>query len=413
MNRSRRLALAMVCGLAFLVGSSLPASAAPGDVDDSFASLGLLTQAHANVEVGTGITRGPEGRFVIAWSASNEVGVSGFLGNGAEDAGFGSGGMSTIAVPGATSASVSDSAVDAKGRTIVIGYAAFPSTYRMLVARFTSTGDPDTAFSDDGVRTIGFSRGESYAYGVAVRGGKIYMCGQVYTGAFAPADPVVVRLDGAGSLDPSFGFGGRRVYKVPDGFAGDDSADAIQPVANGRLVLVGGVASAQGQNTLIMRILGDGRRDQSFKGDGYHVMNLRKGGSDTARDVERDGSKLVLGVAGNDFDNSKIVRLRADGSRDTTFSGDGVGTYPFGSGFVRLREIEVDANHRVYAVAYSTDLPAIRVRANGTLATGYGDVGLATNPDTSTHAWDAMLRGNLLYVTGAANGMVNATRYLP
>ena len=412
MNRARRLAIAVSSALTLLVGSSLPASAAPGDVDGTF---GLLTHPHADLDNGVGITRGPEGRFVIAWGAGDQVGVFGFLGTGADDGGYGTGGTSSITIPGATSVGVVDSAVDPTGRTVVVGFADFPTTTRMLVARFTVTGDPDTTFSGDGVATISFSRGEAYAYDVVFRGGRLYVCGQVYTGGDAPADVVVVRLNGAGALDPAFGSGGRRVYKVPDGFAGDDFANAIIPVANGRFVLAGGVSSLQGINTLVMRIHGDGRPDRSFKGDGYHIMDLRKAGTDYAADAEGDGSKLVLGVSGSSTgEKPKIVRLRADGSRDATFSGDGVGTYPlFIYSFFPMREIEVDANHRVFAVGYVNHLAGFRVRANGQLASAFGDGGLASNPATSASAWDTMLRGGLLYVTGVqGNTAVVATRYL-
>ncbi|HET9248565.1 MAG TPA: hypothetical protein VFP13_01310, partial [Actinomycetota bacterium] len=184
-------------------------------------------------------------------------------------------------------------------------------------------------------------------------------------------------------------------------------------VADGRFVLVGGVDSAQGRNTLVMRIHGDGRPDRSFKGDGDHVMNLRKGGSDYSLDVARDGSKLVLSVAGQESDRPRIARLRADGSRDTSFSGDGVGTYPkFGVLFFRIREIAVDASHRVYAVGFSGGLHAFRVRANGQLATGFGDGSLAMNPSTNAGAWDTMLRGGFLYVVGGALNALHVTRYL-
>ena len=416
MNRSRRLLLTVAAVATMLVGSSLPAAAAPGDVDESFGTLGLLTIPVTGVGGGVGITRGPEGRFVVSWAADDQVGVSGFVASGEPDGGFGSGGSSSITVPGATNVDVSDSVVDGNGRTVVVGFAYILNldTVQMMVARFTESGDPDTTFSGDGVRTVGFARGEAYAYDVAFRGGKIYVCGQAYSGTSVPADPVVVRLNGAGALDPAFGSGGRRTFKVPDGIPGDDFAIRILPVADGRFFLAGGAGTGQGFNTLLMRIHGDGRVDRSFKGDGFHIMNLRKVGSDAAVDAERDGAKIVLAVTGNSAsEKAKIVRLWADGVRDVTFSGDGVVTYPlFGVSFLPLREIEVDANHRVYATPQRANLPVFRVRANGQLGTGFGDGGLAANAVTNVSAWDVMLRGDVVYVAGATSGQILVTRYL-
>ena len=94
-------------------------------------------------------------------------------------------------------------------------------------------------------------------------------------------------------------------------------------------------------------------------------------------------------------------------------SGNGVGTYPFGSIFFRASGIAIDANHRVYMAGFANDLPVFRVRPDGSLATGFGDEGLATNPASTTTGWDVMLQGNLVLVAGGLfPTSINATRYL-
>jgi uncharacterized delta-60 repeat protein len=282
----------------------------------------------------------------------------------------------------------------------------------MFIARFTAAGDPDTAFSRDGLLVVPFAKCQSYAYGVAMHGAKIYATGQVYTSGTSVSDVVVVRLTGAGVLDPTFGAGGKKLYDLRDGVDGADWADAIRWVGNGRLVLAGASESIQGYDTLVMRILADGRVDRSFKGRDESFMNLRKGGSDLAHDLVTDGAKLVVGVFGV-AGKPILVRLRSDGSRDPTFGNKGVGRYSIPA--FSLLELACDANHRVMAAGYSGHLPVFRVRPNGVLATGFGTAGVAANEDTSAIGTDVMLQsGGLILVAGAVQNIsVNATRYLP
>ena len=283
MNRSRRLLLTVAAVATMLVGSSLPASADPGDVDDSFADLGLLPATRSARTQRAAITRGPgevRDRLVVR---ECQVGGLRFPRNRRDvDGGFGTAGTSSIAVPGATSSPSSTAA-----STRLDGRSSSDSIVPDHARRCSSpdspeSGEPDTTFSGDGVRTISFARGV-----VRVRRRVPWrqdlLCGQVYTGALPPPTSSSFVSPAPETLDPDVRVRRRRVYKVPDGFAGDDFGDAIKPVADGRFVLVGGVGSAQGVNTLVMRIHGDGRPDRSFKGDGFHVMNLRKGGLDSGR----------------------------------------------------------------------------------------------------------------------------------
>ena len=408
MRRVRRSVVAAVCVLSMLL-VALPASAAAGAVDTSFATTGLLTQPNAGVGQRVLISPGPAGRFVLAWCNAGQVGVSGFLGTGSSDGGFGTGGSSTIAVPGAVSLDTVDSLADAQDRTLVVGYAAIAGGSQMFVARFTPTGMPDTTFSGDGVKTISFTKGDSYGYGIAVRGDKIAISGEVYTSGSSVADPAVVRLDDTGRLDPAFGSGGRKLYEIDDGFAGDDWAYRIQPVRHGRFVLAGGVTTAQGFSTLVMRIRADGHLDTSFRGGGAFITNLHKGDDDYTTGLERDGGKLVLGIGG-DTTKPTFMRLRSDGSRDATFGSNGVVRF---SKTFDVTALTVDGNHRVIATSYSSSLPVIRVKANGSLASGFGTAGVAKNTDTLALGIDVMLQGSLILVSGGVqSSSINATRYL-
>lgn len=383
---------------------STPASAAPGEIDTSFADNGLLSEVRA-VNNRLPIVRGEAGRFVLAWSAATQVGVSGYLGSGDPDTGYGTDGSSAITVPNATAVQTDDAIRDGSGRTLVVGYATFPSATRMFVARFTPTGDPDTTFAGDGVAVVGFAHADAYAYGVAVHNGRIYLAGSRDVGSVGQV--AVVRLDSTGMLDPAFGGDGRHTYEVND-VAGSDFTAALVPVGGGRFVLAGAADTLHGWNTLVMRIHADGRLDRTFGGDGIRILNLEQGSDDYASDVTKDGTKLVMSVAG-DYQEPKALRLRADGTRDTAFSSDGVGRYPMA--YFAPISVAVDAHHRVYMVGYNVDLPVVRIRRNGAIASAYGTGGVATNPGAGWGS-DVLLQGSLAVASGDTATSIVATRYL-
>lgn len=120
------------------------------------------------------------------------------------------------------------------------------------------------------------------------------------------------------------------------------SVTAATVDSRGRIIVVGNYqgAGADGIDFGIVRFNPDGSDDTSFAGDGGTVVNfgLGQGNNDypLAVAVDRDDNIIVAGsaqrssAADSDF---AIARLRAaDGSLDTTFSGDGKATVFFDLG---------------------------------------------------------------------------------
>ncbi|MDB5311498.1 MAG: repeat protein [Gemmataceae bacterium] len=129
-----------------------------------------------------------------------------------------------------------------------------------------------------------------------------------------------------GGLDPSFGTGGK--------FAAFPTASTIGGVAvdvAGRTVLAGSIPGPGGSDFLVIRLNPNGTLDNSFGVGGKAVIDIA-GGDDAARGVATDaaGNVVVTGTTGAAGNMMGFVRLKAaDGSLDTTFGGGGTGTKVF------------------------------------------------------------------------------------
>ncbi|HEX9375751.1 MAG TPA: hypothetical protein VGB19_05885 [Actinomycetota bacterium] len=119
-----------------------------------------------------------------------------------------------------------------------------------------------------------------------------------------------------------------------------------------------------------------GDRDTSFSGDGLATISFGTDGSDRAYGVARSGRKIVV-LGSSDFQDGALMRFRAGGALDTTFSGDGKRTFPMGMDQERMglavqpdRKIVVAGRHDVSGG--SRDFFVERFRAGGAVDTGFG-----------------------------------------
>ena len=144
------------------------------------------------------------------------------------------------------------------------------------IARLNADGTPDTTFSGDGKQTVNFG-GVDNALGVAIQpDGKIVVAG---TGG-GGNDMVVARLNADGSPDTSF--------SPPDGlafvnFGGNDAANAMALQPDGKIVLVGSTDAVGSGDFAVARLNADGTPDTSFSGDGKLTARLHRRERDRRR----------------------------------------------------------------------------------------------------------------------------------
>ena len=176
----------------------------------------------------------------------------------------------------------------------------------------------------------------------------------------------------AGDLDASFAGNGKKRIS----FGGTDEARAVLVQPNGRIVVAGGGGPAG--SFCVARLRTNGNLDTTFGSGGKRVIRFggdREGVFGAAR--QPDG-KIVL-VGDSDF-RVAVARLNANGSLDTTFSGDGRKVFSWGP-ISRAMAVLPLPNEKLLLAGFSGpeggNVQLARLQANGALDTTFGSGGKA------------------------------------
>ncbi|MCX4986104.1 calcium-binding protein [Streptomyces sp. NBC_00572] len=323
-----RAGVPAVLGMALVLALPGTALAAPGDLDPTFGPDGRVTTPITGYAEGHDIARQADGRLVV-------VGVS--------EAGF-------------------------------------------ALARYNTDGALDTTFSGDGTVTSDFGGGGHTANAVAIQpsDGKIVVAGTTEVIAEEGGGCCffsVARYNTDGSLDTGFGDGG--LVRVEEFGGSADGADvAVQP--DGRIVAAG---KGGGGGFALVRLGTDGSLDPTLGGDGAVVAGFTPtspqdgGGIARGMALQPDGKIVSVGYVGNTAFDIGVARYNADGTLDTSFSGDGMVTADFG-GTEFGNAVAVQPDGKIVAAGSGgLGFAALRYNANGT-----PDAGFATGGRTSVNA---------------------------
>jgi uncharacterized delta-60 repeat protein len=216
-------------------------------------------------------------------------------------------------------------AIQADGKIVAAGGTNFGvdhSTFRIL--RFDSNGLPDPSFDQDGVveyHVQNFTGANAFAMAIQPWDQRIVAAGK--TGR----DLGLIRLNPDGSLDTSFDGDGKLTTVVA---ASGGWANSIA-ILDDHKILVAGTAlrSPDDADFMLARYNPDGSLDTTFGEAGIVITpfhsDLRSTTWDRAVDMalQADGKIVVVGESSDGFFHFLVARYNADGSLDTTFTGDG------------------------------------------------------------------------------------------
>ncbi|MER7705579.1 hypothetical protein ABTX81_22145 [Kitasatospora sp. NPDC097605] len=289
MLSARRLAAAT--GVAIALVTAVPASATPGALDTTFGVGGKVTTDFGGTpslpDVGNALAIQPsDGKIVTAGRlglsipvtpSNSQFALARYNTDGSLDTSFGA----TSPVPGTVAFSVLGSPTTNIARAVAIQ----PSDGKIVVAGFTGLNE------------------------------------QTASAAFA-------RLNTDGTLDTSFGTGGKVVLNISGGLGDGIRGLVVQP--DGKIVGAG----AAGPNGLLVRLNTDGSLDTTF-GGGLGLTTLQLGASSHFFGLaQRNDGKLIAGgfnvnalTANTNF---LAARFNTDGSLDTTFGTAGSAHVSFG-----------------------------------------------------------------------------------
>jgi uncharacterized delta-60 repeat protein len=234
-----------------------------GTLDATFGNGGLVsTDFFGQEDDAFSVLIQPDGKIVAVGSANNpanyyDFAAARYLSDGPLDTTFGVAGKVNTDFGSRNFDRAQSAALQPDGRIVAAGFAISRngSAQNFAVARYTSNGVLDTTFSRDGKMQIDFGSCCQSAYKVLLQSdGKIITVG--YANTESPdSDFLLARLNPRGSLDTTFGVGGKVRTSFGDLNGGANGA-ALQ--SDGKIVAVGFQATFSNQwtNFALARYLG-------------------------------------------------------------------------------------------------------------------------------------------------------------
>ena len=402
---SRRLFVGSVTGL--LVGLfALPAQAAAGVLDPSWGGAGVVTTTVGVESFGEhALARGNQVlEFGVAFTDTDgDFGIAAHNADGSLDSTFGTGGTVTTNI---TLFDVATAAEFQGEKLVVAGYTTEDFVdYDFAVARYNSDGSLDPTFGGVGFVVTDFGGGsEDIADAVTVHGSEIIVAGA--TDRDGSEDFALARYNDDGSLDGSFGSGGLVVTDFDGGF---DAANAVRMMAN-NIVAVGYANFNDDSNFALASYMDDGSLDPSF-GTGGKVETDFSGSEDAAHAMDIQGNTIVAaGEASNGSDQDfAVAEYARDGSLDPRFGGDGKTTLDMGAEDIATG-VGIQYDGRVATAGHTGDnflsdsFAVARFTSDGVPDSSFGVGGFTVTPIGEDSAAQAVAFGpdNRIIATGYA-----------
>jgi uncharacterized delta-60 repeat protein len=320
------------------------------------------------------------------------------------DPGFGNGGVvTTPTAPGAGDDFQNGLAIQRDGRIVVGGSSdmgAAAGGNRWRISRYTRNGDLDRSFGADGTVTTSMSSAgglDEHVWNLALDGAdRIVAAGDAVT-ATGGFDVALARFNVDGTLDPSFGTGGKVITAVGPGTRRDRAHD-VAVLADGKILVAGFADMGPGagrRNFMLARYNPNGTLDGSFGSGGIVLTPAAPGDNNdivTTNGLAIDpvGRILVTGQAdmgaGAGSFNFALARYLPNGSLDSSFGGDGIVTTAVAASdnFDSLVSAAIDGSGRITAAGvaetggFVLDLALVRYNADGSLDASFGAGGKVT-----------------------------------
>jgi len=285
-----------------------------GSLDTSFGDDGKVQIAvTAEDNQSRSVVQQPDGKLVLGgYSLTAGLSLVRLNPDGSLDSNFGSGGKVVVDVTYGYDYGRS-LIVQSDGKLVLGGYTRQGSVYDFLVIRLNADGSLDTSFDGDGKLQIAVGAGLDYAYTLIQQSDGKLLLGGTSTGTNS-YDYSVIRLNTDGSLDNSFGSGGKAI--IPVGTDADTANCMIQQ-ADGKLVLAGSSRSSTGDDYdfSLIRLNADGSLDTTSLLPNLNLV----GTADPDNLIGGEGHETVVGLAADD-------QLTGNGGNDQIDGSAGVDT---------------------------------------------------------------------------------------
>ena len=357
-----------------------------GIPDTSFGTGGkVITPVGNSNDRAYSIAIQPDGKIVAAGysysSSNNDFAVVRYNTDGTLDTSFGGTGKVVTPVGNSTDRAYSI-AIQPDGKIVAAGYSSRGSNDDFALVRYNTDGTLDTSFGTSGKVITPVGNSTDVVTSVAIQpDGKIVAAG--YSSSSSTYDFALVRYNTDGTLDTSFGTGGKVVTPVGNS---NDEAFSVAMQADGKIVAAGYSYSSSNDDFALVRYNTDGTLDTSFGGTGKVVTPV--GNSDDEAlsvAIQADGKIVAAGYSiGSTYDFA-LVRYNTDGTLDTSFGTSGKVITPVGNSDDGEYSIAIQPDGKIVAAGYSYnsstyDFALVRYNTDGTLDTSFGTGGKVVTP---------------------------------
>jgi uncharacterized delta-60 repeat protein len=373
-------------------------AAAGGDLDPSFGGTGfvyLRPQGILSNGPATAAALQPDGKIVVAlFMAGQKRFIMVRLNtDGSFDSSFGDNDV-------APSDSAAAMALQQDGKIVLAGTVEYIGTTEkpdFVLSRYHTDGSPDTSFGTGGrVKTDFLGRQDSASAIIIQPDQKIVVAGVAFTGDTSTGKEgssfAMARYNTDGTLDTSFGSGGKVTTNFPDRFS---LAHDIIFQPDWKLVVAGKTLSKTPSVTqddfALARYNTDGTLDTSFGTGGRVTKDVTTTDDAYALALQQDGQLLVGGTTGHDNDpasqnDAALLRYHTDGTLDTSFGSNGITKLDSSDRNDRVEKVLVQSDGKIIAACDGVDIYKVhisvwmlaRYKPDGTLDTSFGNSGITT-----------------------------------
>jgi uncharacterized delta-60 repeat protein len=386
--RRRALCLFVITMIASLaLGGLLHRAQASSDcvLDPTFDRDGKrTTDFFGDDDFARGMVIQPDGKIILAGeteTGGHQFALARYHTDGSPDFSFGNKGKVTTSFS-YDGAGATDVALQADGKIVAAGYGftGLSSYPDFALARYHTDGSLDSTFGDGGKVLTDFFNHFEVVTAVAIQtDGKIVAGGWLINPNSSSRDFALARYNTDGSLDPTFDGDGQLTtdFSYYDDYLSDI---AIQP--DGKIIAVGTGTFGPDIDFLKADLVAsryntDGSLDATFDGDGQLISDFTDYDSASSVALQPDGKIVIAG-------DIMLLRYKTDGSLDDTFGMNGlVSGLPIG-----VSNIVIQPNGKIVLSGYTPglsssngytyDFALARINKNGTLDTSFGSDGKNT-----------------------------------
>lgn len=315
-------------------------------------------------------------------------------------------------------------AIQSDGRIVVAGDAGpDPLISDFAVARYNPDGSPDSAFGTGGKVITEFTKGFGHPQTLAIQpDSKIIVAGYTYT-YIDGTSFAIARYNPDGSLDAGFGNQGKVLTEFLDGYS---RATSIAIQSDGKIIIGGWTTrlAILSYDFALARYNSDGSLDSSF-GNGGKVITDFNNRSDRSSDLalQPDGKILLAGTASDGRSNFALARYNPDGNLDLSFGNGGKSLFGFAQEYVRANAVALQSDGSIIVggiviaepiSSKVSDIAIVRFHKDGQPDAGFGAEGkVIRDIDVSDELQDIAIQHDDRIIAAGYAGKPTADSALP